>query len=70
MLDFLLFIYYIYYLFLDKDDKNSKEVKLLKGELASVQELRFAFKRASSRLTEMQGIEYKTKCEIFKSGNI
>lgn len=28
------------------------------GELASVQELEFAFKRASSRLTEMSGRPY------------
>jgi predicted ATPase len=39
-------------------DAAQEELKLLEGELASVQELRFAFKRAASRLTEMSGAEY------------
>ena len=34
---------------------DSQEVTILVGELASVQELRFAFKRAASRLTELSG---------------
>jgi len=39
-------------------DAAQEELKLLEGELASVQELRFAFKRAASRLTEMSGQNY------------
>jgi hypothetical protein len=39
-------------------DAAQEELKLLEGELASVQELRFAFKRAASRLTEMSGEQY------------
>jgi predicted ATPase len=37
------------------------ELQLLEGELASVQELSFAFRRAASRLTEMAGSEYHKK---------
>lgn len=39
-------------------DAAQEELKILEGELASVQELRFAFKRAASRLTEMAGAAY------------
>jgi predicted ATPase len=39
-------------------DASNDELKLLEGELSSVQELKFAFKRAASRLTEMAGSEY------------
>jgi len=38
--------------------KEEKEIKLLEGELASIQELSFAFKRAGSRLVELSGEEY------------
>ena len=34
------------------------EVKLLEGQLSSVQELSFAFKRAASRLVEMASSQY------------
>jgi predicted ATPase len=39
-------------------DAANDELKLLEGELSSVQELKFAFRRAASRLTEMAGKEY------------
>jgi hypothetical protein len=34
------------------------ELKLLSGQLASIQELSFAFKRAASRLNEMASVNY------------
>lgn len=34
-------------------EARRKEVKLLEGELSSVQEISFAFRRCSSRLIEM-----------------
>jgi hypothetical protein len=34
------------------------ELKLLEGQLASIQELSFAFRRAASRLSEMSSVEY------------
>lgn len=34
------------------------ELKLLEGQLASIQELSFAFKRAASRLNEMASANY------------
>ena len=36
-------------------------IELMEGELASVQELGFAFHRAASRFTEMAGAEYHAK---------
>lgn len=39
-------------------DAANDELKLLEGELSSVQELKFAFRRAASRMTEMAGKEY------------
>lgn len=42
-------------------DAAEDQLKLLEGELSSVQELRFAFKRAASRLVEMTGQEYFQK---------
>ena len=45
------------------NNQNNKEeeveLKLLEGQLASVQELSFAFKRAASRLNEMASISYE-----------
>ena len=40
-------------------DAAQEELEMLEGELSSVQELRFAFKRAASRLTEMAGEGYR-----------
>ena len=37
---------------------RKEEIDVLEGELASVQELGFAFRRAASRLSEMGGAEY------------
>lgn len=34
------------------------ELKMLEGELASIQELSFAFRRAASRLVEISSVEY------------
>eukprot|EP00606_Chrysophyceae_sp_TOSAG23-5_P000311 GSChrysophyteH2.ASY1.ANO1.1719.1 assembled CDS len=42
-------------------DEDADELLLMEGELASVQELSFAFRRAASRLTEMAGSEYHRK---------
>lgn len=42
-------------------DAAQDDLKVLEGELASVQELNFAFKRAASRLTEMSGREYYSR---------
>jgi predicted ATPase len=39
-------------------DAAQDELKVLEGELASVQELGFAFRRASSRLVEMSSVAY------------
>ena len=39
-------------------DAAQDDLKVLEGELASVQELGFAFKRAASRLIEMSSREY------------
>ena len=39
-------------------DAAQDELKVLEGELASVQELSFAFRRAASRLTEMSSVGY------------
>ena len=44
-------------------DAVEGELDLLEGELASVQELSFAFRRAASRLIEMAGSEYHRKWE-------
>merc|ERR1712194_438080 len=41
----------------DKDERTA-ELKMLEGELASIQELSFAFRRAASRLTEMSSTTY------------
>lgn len=46
------------------DTDAAAELKLLEGELSSVQELRFAFKRAASRLTEMSGAGYVRKWQL------
>ena len=35
------------------EDERKKEVKLLEGELSSVQEISFAFRRCTSRLIEL-----------------
>ena len=43
------------------EGETAAELKLLEGELASVQELSFAFKRAASRLAEMSGQLYLSK---------
>jgi predicted ATPase len=43
-------------------DAAQEELEMLEGELSSIQELRFAFRRAASRLTEMAGQEYKSAC--------
>ena len=59
-----LFICFFIYLFIyisdiyQGTDAANDELKLLEGELSSVQELKFAFRRAASRLTEMAGKEY------------
>jgi hypothetical protein len=39
---------------------RTAELKMLEGELASIQELSFAFRRAASRLTEMSSTTYST----------
>ena len=39
-------------------DAAQETLRVLEGELASVQELGFAFRRASSRLVEMGGVSY------------
>ncbi len=39
-------------------DSAQDELKILEGQLSSIQELGFAFKRASSRLNEISSIEY------------
>jgi len=41
------------------DEKRAKEMKMLGGELASIQELSFAFRRAASRLIEMSSNNYR-----------
>lgn len=41
-----------------KDERDEKELRLLEGQLSSVQELHFAFKRAASRMTEMSTRQY------------
>ena len=49
-------------------DAANDELKLLEGELSSVQELKFAFRRAASRMTEMAGNEYLKNWKLkFKS---
>ena len=49
-------------------DAANDELKLLEGELSSVQELKFAFRRAASRLTEMAGKDYLENWKLkFKS---
>lgn len=40
------------------DGEDEKEFRMLAGQLSSVQELHFAFKRAASRLTEMSSSVY------------
>lgn len=45
-------------------DAGQEELKLLEGELASIRELSFAFKRAASRLTEMSSVYYFQKWEL------
>ena len=51
-------------------DAANDELKLLEGELSSVQELKFAFRRAASRMTEMAGKEYlKNWKSKFKSSS-
>ena len=42
-------------------DAAQDELKILEGELASVQELAFAFRRAGSRLTEMAGSRWQNQ---------
>ena len=42
-------------------DAAQDQLKLLEGELSSVQELRFAFRRAASRLVEMSSKQYYTR---------
>ena len=42
-------------------DAAEDQLKLLEGELSSVQELKFAFRRAASRMTEMSGTEYANR---------
>ncbi len=42
-------------------DAVQDELKILEGELASVQELAFAFRRAGSRLTEMAGSRWQER---------
>lgn len=42
----------------EPQDAAQDELKVLEGELASVQELSFAFRRAASRLTEMSSVGY------------
>ena len=46
------------------DDEGEEEVELslLDGEISSVQELGFAFRRAASRLTEMSSKEWHARC--------
>lgn len=39
-------------------DSAQDELKILEGQLSSIQELGFAFKRASSRLNEISSVEY------------
>lgn len=48
------------FLFIDKlkVDAAQDELKVLEGELSSIQELNFAFQRAASRLKEISGQEY------------
>ena len=41
-------------------ESSNAELKMLEGELASIQELSFAFRRAASRLTEMSSSTYDT----------
>ena len=58
---YLILSLYSIFLFLEiyvGTDAANDELKLLEGELSSVQELRFAFRRAASRMTEMAGKEY------------
>lgn len=50
-------------------DAAQEELKLLEGELASVQELHFAFRRTASRLTEMAGEEYLLRWRTLRSGH-
>lgn len=49
-------------------DAAQDELKLLEGELCSVQELAFAFRRASSRLTQMAGIEWRSRSRRTRGG--
>lgn len=44
-------------------DAAQEELKLLEGELCSVQELSFAFRRAASRLVEMAGSAWRNREE-------
>ena len=42
-------------------DAAQEELKVLEGELSSVQELSFAFMRAASRIREMAGQSYQDR---------
>lgn len=44
--------------------QEDREIKLLEGELASIQELSFAFRRAGSRLVELSGEDYLKSWEL------
>jgi hypothetical protein len=46
---------------MDAPEEEEEELSLMEGEVASVKELLFAFRRASSRLAEMQGRAYLDK---------
>lgn len=52
----------------DNGNGGQEDMKALESELTSIQDLRFAFKRAASRMNEMSSIEYydkwKTKYHI------
>ena len=45
----------------ESESGKQEEAKVLESELTSIQDLRFAFKRAASRMNEMSSIEYYEK---------
>ena len=53
----------------DDTEHPEVELKLLEGELSSVQELSMAFKRAASRLTEMAGADYHARWAGYERGS-
>lgn len=49
------------------DSGQQEELDVYEGELASIKELDFAFRRAASRLVEMRSVEYHEKWRRVKN---